>query len=278
MRFTKKNFRVWRRAAGMELRVAAAYIRCNIASAAELRISFAMQIVGMMVNNITFVLLWWLFFGAFGTINGWNIQETIALQGFVALAFGIVFSFFSGADELPSAIYTGAFDSVLLTPRNLYARIFTLTTRVSAIGDIFFGILLLGVYWFFSHPSAGQILALGTLILPAALIMMNFLLATACIGFFIHDATEIAKFSFESVLGPSLYPAGMFQGFMRFFFIFVLPALAIGGIPVEAVQGWSVVKIAVVWLVAALWTAIAVWVLRKGVRRYESGNLTGARL
>ncbi|MCR4328438.1 MAG: ABC-2 family transporter protein [Patescibacteria group bacterium] len=261
-----------------EVRIGLIYIQKNISSAAELRVSFAMQIIGMMMNNIAFVMVWWLFFKAFGTINGWNIAEAIALQGFVALSFGIVFSFFSGVDEFPKVIHSGALDSVLLTPRVLYARIFTLTTRVSALGDIFFGATLLGIYWILFHHTLSQMIMLGLLVIPASVIMMNFLLVVSCIGFYIPDAVEISKFMFETMFGPSLYPAGLFQGFMRFFFIFVLPTLAIGGIPVEAVRDWNIIKIVAVWLIAVVWAVIGVWMLHRGVKRYESGSLTGVHI
>lgn len=33
-----------------------------------------------------------------------------------------------------------------------------------------------------------------------------------------------------------------------------------------------------VWALAIIWTLIALFVLKQGIKRYESGNLTGARI
>ena len=79
-----------------EVWMAKEYVKSNIASAAELRVSFLMQVVGMMLNNTAFLVVWILFFKAFGDINGWTANEMFALQGFVAVAYGFTFSLFSG--------------------------------------------------------------------------------------------------------------------------------------------------------------------------------------
>ncbi len=261
-----------------EVRMALRYIKINIASAAELRTSFLMQVIGMMFNNITFLIVWWLFIGTFGEINGWTGKEVIALQGFVAITYGIAFSFFAGAFQLPDVVNNGVFDNILLTPRSLYARILTLATKTSAIGDALYGLILLVIYMFVADQTLLQSLLLLSFILPATIIFINFLLAASCISFFLPDSAEISHFVFEMVLGPSMYPAGLYQGGVRFVFLFILPALAIGGLPVEAVKSMNLWSIAIIWLLAILWTYIAVWVLRKGIRRYESSNLTGARV
>lgn len=260
-----------------ELNMAKEYIKHNIASAAELRVSFIMQIIGMMINNVSLLLVWIFFFQAFGTINGWSGKEVIALQGFLAIVFGFAFSFFSGVLDLPIIINNGAFDSILLTPRNLYLRILTLVTRTSAVGDMLFGLILLVGYFFIANLTIAQIILLILLLIPSTLILTNFALICSCIGFFIPDAEELSKNVFEIMFGPSLYPSGVYQGVMRIFFLFILPTMAIAGLPVEAVKDLNFTKIAYVWVLAIAWTLIALFVLEQGIRRYESGNLTGAR-
>ncbi len=261
-----------------ELKMTFNYIKGNIFSAAELRFSFVMQVVGMMLNNSAFLLIWIFFFQAFGEINGWTGKEVIALQGFLAITYGITFSLFSGVSELPTAIHNGAFDSILLTPRNLYLRILTLVTRTSAIGDILSGVVSLVVYFVIAQLSIFQILMLLLLLVPSTIVLTNFALICSCISFFIPDADELSKNVFEIMFGPSLYPSGVYQGATRVFFLFILPTMAIAGLPVEAVKYLDVPKILFVWGLAIVWTLIALFVLKQGIKRYESGNLTGARI
>ena len=261
-----------------EFSMAIEYIKRNILAAAELRFSFIMQVVGMMINNCSFLIIWIFFFKAFGKINGWNTLEVVALQGFVAIVYGLSFTFCTGVLQLPNVIQNGSFDSVLLTPRNLYLRILTLATQASSVGDMIYGFIVLGFYVVLAHMSFLQVLLLLSLILPAASMLVNFALVTSCIGFFVPDAEDLAKNAFELMFGPSMYPSGMYQGATRFIFLLVVPAIAIGGLPVEAIQSISFVKILVVWILAIVWTLIALFVLKQSVKKYESGNLTGARI
>jgi ABC-2 type transport system permease protein len=263
---------------GSELKMALEYIKSNLTSAAELRASFIGQVVGMMINDISFLLIWVFFFGAFGRINGWGGIEVAGLQGFLIVTYGISFSLFAGAIDLPIAINNGAFDTVLLTPRNVYLRILTLVTRIAAIGDGLYGAMLLLAYALISHLSPLQIGLLILLLIPSVLILTNFALIASCIGFFVLDSAELSKSAFELLVGPSLYPAGLYQGATRAFFLFVIPSIAIGGLPVEAVKSLDLTGVAIVWILAVVWTLIALWVLRHGIKRYESGNLTGARI
>lgn len=261
-----------------ELKMAWEYIKGNVSSAVELRVSFIMQVAGMMLNNTSLLIIWIFFFNAFGNINGWSGKEVIALQGFVAMSYGITFSLFSGASELPIAINNGSFDNILLTPRNLYLRILTIVTRASALGDTLYGLILLIIYSIIAGLSIAQFSLFIMLLIPATLIITNFLLVTSCIGFFIPDSEELSKNTFELMFGPSLYPSGVYQGAMRIFFLFVIPAIAISGLPVETIQNFSFTNVLIVWSLAGLWSLVTYYVLKQGIKKYESGNLTGARI
>lgn len=261
-----------------ELRMAVFYIKANIYAAAELRVSFVMQVVGMMLNNTTFIIIWLLFFTVFGSINGWGGIDVIALQGFIAVIFGIAYAFFAGVRVLPQAINNGVFDSVLLTPRMLYLRILTLGTATSAIGDILYGLLCLGIYCVLAGLSFVQIFLLFSLLIPATIILINFALIAACVGFLLPDADDLVKNIVELLMGPSMYPPALYQGGMRFFFLFIIPAISVAGLPVESVKHFDLGSVGIVWLLAGMWTVLGIWVLHQGVKHYESGNLTGARI
>jgi ABC-type uncharacterized transport system permease subunit len=186
-------------------------------------------------------------------------------------------SFFYGSALLPRMVDNGSFDSLLLSPRRLYLRVLTSALNMSAIGDFFFGLALVGLYWFFSHASFGQIAQLLSLSLPAAVIIWNFSLLTSLLAFFIPDSFSLTKSAFDMFLSPSLYPAGLFGGVLRFIFIFIVPSLVIGGLPVESVikADWKIYFL--VWILAIGWTIFTAWALSLAIKKYESGNLTGAR-
>ncbi|NTU73168.1 hypothetical protein HGB07_03275 [Candidatus Roizmanbacteria bacterium] len=261
-----------------ELRVMYELIKFNFLSAAELRLSFITQTIGMVLNDFVFVLIWFFFLHMFGTINGWRSVDVIGLQCISGITYGIVFTFFAGAAELPHSITTGQFDSLLLSPRSVYFRILTLSMRTSAFGDLIFGAILFPIFILGAHLTLLQILFFVFLMIPATIILVNFLLIASCITFFISSGVELGSSIFEVMFAPSMYPSGVFQGATRVIFLFVLPSLAIAGLPVEAVKEVSIVKIGIISFLAVVWTVLAVVVLRLGMKHYESGNLTGARI
>ncbi len=261
-----------------ELKIFLLYFYINFRSEAEQRLAFFLQQFGMIINNTAFVVAWSLFVHAFGSVNGWGIYQVIGLWGFSSLVYGITFALFGGAAELKSAINTGVFDSVLLLPRSVYLRVFSLEIKTSSIGDIIFGLFFLGVYISFSTVTAWGVVALGLMIVPAVLIMANILLITSCIAFFIVDSEHISNSAFYIFLDPSLYPSGGFQGLVRVILIFILPAMVVGGFPIEIAGQPTVLQVVLVWGLGILWTGIGYWVFHWCTRYYESGNLTGARL
>lgn len=261
-----------------EWRANVAIMKSNLFSQMEQRVAFGMQIIGMIVNNIAFTLMWVLFFGFFGKINNWSIPETILLQGMNALVFGTSFVFAGGIASLPFIINNGSFDALLLCPRRLYIRVLTCYLRDSAIGDILFGLILIVYSLITTHASWIQWIMLFTLVPPAVLIFTNVTLITSLVAFFFPDSERMARSLFEVFFNPSGYPTSLFEGPVRFVLIFILPSLVVAGLPAESVRDISFHTYLLVWLLGIVWTLIGIKLLHLAVRRYESGNLTGARV
>ena len=260
-----------------ELHLAGYIVATHLRSAMELRRAFGLQIIGMMVNNTAFVVIWLFFFQVFGTIYGWSSLETIGLQGFVALVYGLAFTIGSGILHLPSIVDNGSFDALLLSPRNLYLGVITSKCGVSSIGDIFFGIVLIVTYLVMASASWQQVLLLITLLLPATMIVLNCALITSLLAFLLPNSTSISKSLFDIFFSPSMYPSGLFQGGTRFLFLFVIPSLAIAGIPIEVVRDVDLKGWLIVWGLGIFWTCLGIKLLTLAVKKYESGNLVGAR-
>ena len=62
-------------------------VKMNVLSAMEYRVSFIMQIVGMIVNDIGLIALWFIFFEKFPEIRGWTFQDTAALFAITTVQF-----------------------------------------------------------------------------------------------------------------------------------------------------------------------------------------------
>jgi len=255
-----------------ELRFAICAIKKNIKSSAELRTSFLMNIVGMSINNIAFIILWIFFIKSVGTIGGWTASDIIGLQGFVALSYGLVFSMAMGIRRLPDYVASGSFDRFMLSPKKLLLRVATASFNASAIGDVVFGISCLIIYGFLVQTSFFQIIIMLILVFLAALSFFAMAVIVSSVSFFIIDAGSIANSLFELFITPALFHGGAFQGFMRIFFTFLIPSLLIGTLPVEAVKNFSIDKLSLIAILTFVWLFLSFKIFAGAVKKYESSN------
>ena len=255
-----------------ELKFALYAIKKNIQNSAELRTSFLMNIVGMSINNTAFIILWGFFVKSVGVIGGWTVADIIGLQGFVALCFGIVFSAGAGIRKLADYTASGAFDRFMLSPKNLLVRIATSSFGVSALGDIVFGIVCLGIYAFLIHATIYQILLIALLVVISTIVFLAAAIAIYSTSFFFTDASSVTGSLFELFLTPSLFHGGAFQGAMRFIFTFAIPSLLIGALPVEIVRDISLGKLLLVSVLAIFWFIVSINIFNRAIKKYESSN------
>ncbi len=256
-----------------ELRFALYAIRKNIEGSAELRASFVMHIVGMALNNSSFIVIWVFFVQSVGVIGGWTASDVVALQGFTALSYGLIFSVGAGIKRLPEYVESGVFDRFMLSPKNVLVRIATASFSPAGIGDIVFGILALLFYAIVSHMHFPQLLLMVCLAFLSTLIFLTASIIVYSMSFFFIESQAITDGLFELFMTPSLFHGGAFQGGVRFVFTFIIPSLLIGTLPVEAVKNMSLATLALMTVLMIFWLILSLWIFSKAIRRYESSNL-----
>ncbi|MFA6992944.1 MAG: ABC-2 family transporter protein [Candidatus Gracilibacteria bacterium] len=255
-----------------ELHFALYAIKKNLQNSAELRTSFLMNVVGMIINNTSFILLWMFFVKSVGIIGGWTAVDIIGLNGYTALCYGIVFSAGGGIRKLADFTASGAFDRFMLSPKNLLLRVATAHFSVSAIGDIVFGVVCLTIYAILINANILQILLMLLLVIIATIVFLAAVIGIYSISFFFTDADSVTRGFFELFFTPSLFHGGAFQGIMRFIFTFAIPSLLIGALPVEIIRNVSVGKLLLVSILAIFWFAVAIKFFNWSIRKYESSN------
>lgn len=244
----------------------------NIQNGAELRGSFLLSVFGMVINNIAFIFLWVYFIKSVGIVGGWTASDIIGLQAFVAISYGIVFSTSMGIRKIPEYVSSGAFDRYLLSPKNLLIRIATSSFNVSALGDLLFGLVCFVVYAILISISLPQFLMMLILMIFVTMTLLAITILIAATSFFFTDPQAITTGFFEIFFTPSMFHGGAFQGALRFVFIFIIPSLVIGTLPVEAVRTLSINKLILVGLLSFIWLFIALKFFRYAVKKYESAN------
>ncbi len=255
-----------------ELRFALYAIKKNIASSAELRTSFLMNVIGMTINNTAFILLWVFFVQSVGVIHGWTALDIIGLQGFAALAYGVVMSVAMGIRKLPEYVSSGVFDRFLLSPKNVLARVATSAFSPSAVGDVIFGIACIGIYATFLPVNLEQAILGFMLIIISIIVFLSCIIIAFSVSFYFIDAQSAANGIFEIFFTPSLFHGGAFQGVTRFVYTFLIPSLLIGSLPVEIVRESSFSQFALITILSIIWLTLSVFIFNRAVRKYESAN------
>ncbi|MBQ8472997.1 MAG: ABC-2 family transporter protein [Bacilli bacterium] len=250
-------------------------IKKNLRNAKELKSAFITSIIGMCINNVSFIFLWYNFGTMIGNINGWEPYDIFGLYGFSTTSFGLVCSFFYGIFNIPRYISTANFDKYLSTPKNTLLKVVTSDISTSAIGDLIFGIICFLIFAFVSKLSFLQIIVSIILILVASMIFFSFSLISMSISFYLMDGENISSGIYGMFLSASLYHGGAFTGVLKAIFVFIVPSLLIGSVPVEIIKNLSLKNISLIILLATFWLVISVLFFYKSLKKYESNNFFG---
>lgn len=247
----------------------------NFKNERALRLSFSIQIIGMIINNLAFYVIWIYFMKAIGNTNGWGVIDAIGLLSVSIFSYGASHVLFGGINELTDKVISGSFDSLLTKPKSLYFRILNQRFNVSAIGDLLQGIVGIIIFIALAQPSFTQILLLIVMLPPAIIIMTAFNIIADCLIFWSPQAENLNKAFSDLLIMPSTQPITLLTGFMHFFYIFAIPAMLLAGLPVQALKdaNWWLVPLA--YAIAIFWYLLSKFVLSRALKRYESANFFG---
>ena len=257
------------------IRLALLNIRKNFKNEKELKSSFIISVVGMAINNISFLILWYYFGKTIGELNGWKPMDIFGLYGYGTTAYGIIASLFSGMFDIPNYISSGNFDKYLLTPKNILLKVSTSKISTSAFGDLLFGVVCFLVFAICNKLTVIQLLLSILLIIVASIIFYSFSLICMSVSFYLMDGHNVSQGLYGMFLNNSLYHGGAFTGILRFIFIFVMPSLLLGAVPVEIVKNLSIPNLITLLSLTVFWFVFSIMFFYKSLKKYESNNLFG---
>lgn len=247
-------------------------IKKNFDSNAELRMNFIFALIGMMLNNSAFLILWYYFGEISDGMNGWQPIDYFGMMGISTIGYGICFGFFGGISELPEIVNRGDFDKYLLSPKNILLRLSSSRFSPSAMGDLFFGIFCLAVWFYFIGVSTISFILAILLSICSASIFYFFSVCVNTVAFYFYDSRPIVQSLFEFLMTPSIFYGGAFSGLFKMFFIFVIPALLLGALPVEIIKNTDLNKLLITFFLVGIWACISVFFFYRSVKKYESSN------
>ena len=257
------------------LRLAIINIKKNFLNARELKSAFIISIIGMFLNNFSFTFLWLYFGKSVGVLNGFAPMDIFGIYAINTTSYGIVCAFLYGLFNIPSYISSGNFDKFLITPKNTLIKVVTSSISTSAFGDLLFGVTCFIIFCLSTKLSVIGILLMILFIILSTIIFFSFSLICMSISFYLMDGENISNGLYGMFVGSSLYHGGAFTGVLKAIFIFIVPSLLLGAIPIEIINSFSFVKILLFIVLTVFWLVFSIYFFYRSLRKYESNNFFG---
>lgn len=251
------------------------YFVFNLKCSMEYRVSFIVQVIGMIINNSSFLFFWWVIYRNVNTIAGYTFSDILILWGLASSTFGFNYILFGNVRDLTGIIINGGLDSYLLQPKDVIINVCASKTEVSAWGDLMYGFVLLVLSGRFSLTM----LLLFTLftIVGGILFFATSLVINSLALYF--GNVESTKRIFENFfITFATYPEGIFGKYLRVVFYTILPVGFIAYMPVGLMKTFSIEKTLLLLIVMIIYIVIAYLIFYNGLKRYESGNLMESKI
>ncbi len=243
--------------------------KANLLSAMEYRVAFLTQVIGMMLNNGVYFLIWVIFFDRFENIRGWGLNEMMLLFGVVACGFGLGVFLFGNTTALAGIIAKGQLDYYLSLPRPVLIHVISSSSVTSGLGDFTYGILSFLAARQFTAPA---VLRFACGVVVSTIVFVSFLVFVQSLAFWLGNAELLGQQAVNAVITFSLYPINLFDGTAKLLLFTVIPAAFVGAVPAELIVTFSWDRFALLLAAAAVLLVLAVFTFYRGLRRYESGS------
>lgn len=257
------------------LKLMFSYLKLNLKKEWKYKASFFMQIIMMILNDLFFIIQWYIIFQLVDNIGGYGFKETMLLWGIAAGGFGISHAFFGGAWNIKDIVYDGKLDVYLTQPKNVLLNVCCSTTEVSALGDIAYAFVILAII---GAPWYWYLLMIPAMII-AGLIYASVYVTYVSLCFYMKRGDAVAKSVEGTINKAGNYPMAIYNTFVKGLLFTLIPAAFYTFVPAQYFfltpnVWWIIGSI----LVTALWVLLAFTSFKLGLKKYNSGNLMGGRL
>lgn len=257
------------------LKLIFSYFKLNLKKEWKYKPSFCMQIIMMILNDLFFIIQWYIIFQLVETIGGYGFNETMLLWAIAAGGYGVSHVFFGGAWNIKDIVYDGKLDVYLTQPKNILINVCCSATEIAGLGDILYAFVVLAIigapwYWY---------LLMVPVIICSGLIYVAVYVVYASLCFYIKRGDAVAK-SIEGTMNKAgNYPPAIFNTIIKGLFFTLIPVAFYTFIPAQ----YFFLTPNIWWILGMLaftiiWIILAFVVFKKGLKKYNSGNLMGGRV
>lgn len=252
-----------------------ALLRTSIRASISVRGAFLVEASLMILNNLIFVMMWWLFFRQFKEINGWTLTDIIALNAIGMGAYGLMLIFFGGVRTLSRVILAGDLDSFMTKPKNLLLHLLSSQSLSKGWGHLMTAAILMAMGHLTSFPTFILIILC---MLSGSLVFTGFAIIAHSLVFWLGAVESVSRKYCDSLFLFALYPTNIYSGWLQLVMFTLIPAGIIGYLPVELLRHFSWETLFIILTSSSAIFVLAFWIFYKGLKKYESGNQFGMGL
>jgi ABC-2 type transport system permease protein len=246
------------------------YFKTNLQIGLEYRAAFISKAFGMLLNDVIWLVYWWVFFTRFPQASGYGVREALTLWVFSAFSVGWSFAIFGNLVKLATVISSGGLDYYLALPKNVLLHVLISRMDIEAWGDLTFALF---TFWLLYQPGPDYILLLLVLGFLSGLVFASFVLIAQSLAFFLGNTQSLSDQLCFALITFSNYPSHLFRGLVKAAVFTVIPAAFVSYVPVELLREFRWELFGLLALIACGFVGLAVGIFYLGLRRYESGNL-----
>jgi ABC-2 type transport system permease protein len=251
------------------LRFAGALSATSLRAVLADRGAFLMRAGLMALNNGIFFTFWIVLLTRVPSVRGYELGDVAVLYGIVALAHGMAAFLAGGIHHLARMIDDGDLDALLAQPKPTLLYAIGMRSDPSGLGDIVSGLIMIGLsgrITVFSVPLIVLAGVAGAIVLASTAVILH------SAAFWLGRTSTASRQLYEGTLLFSLYPDTLFGGPVRLALFTIFPGAFVGYLPARLIRepAWSTGVIILLSMI--VYSSLARWVFRKGLRSYSSGS------
>lgn len=224
----------------------------------------------MLLNNCTYIFMWWIVFNNRGSINGWTFQDMAFLFAILNTSYGIYALSCCGIQLLPQMVEQGSLDHIITSPQPPLFLIATSYASFANWGDILTGIIMFAMSGYCSLYGFCIYILCS---LTAFSLIFSVSLAAHSLSFFANNMERLAHNIFLAFITFSSQPAAIFQGLYKIIFLTLLPAGFLSLFPVRLAHSFSWADFTVLIAGCLIFLLASRKIFYIGLSHYESNNM-----
>ena len=233
------------------------------------KVTFITNVIFMILNNASFIIQWLVLFNIKDSVGGFTFKQVLLLWGIASGTYGISHLFFEEAFNLSKLIINGKLDSFMVQPKNVLISVITSRSKISALGDLIYGYIVLLFYGI----TLKNFIIYTFAIICGGLIVTEISVIYNSLCFWFVKADILGDTVNNTMLNFATYPDTIFKNSVKLLLYTLIPVGFSTYIPLRIVLKFGIIESFLLIFSVLFFGLIAFGIFNKDIherRRYSS--------